>query len=166
MASIFREKSLERIQSPEELNDYIQVSNPSVWMVLGAIVLLIVGVFVWSEVGVIEEKSPGAMVVRDGIATCYVAQDRAEEVAPGDTVRVDATAGHDGAEGVIMEANDQPVATSALADAVGKALGSNVFGSSAWAAEFSVSLSIEDGVYSAEVVTESYHPIALLLGGA
>lgn len=166
MASVFREKSLERIQSPEQLNDYIHVSNPSVWMILGAIVLLLAGLLVWAGVGTIEERSPGALVVRDGVATCYVAQDRSGEVAPGDTVRVEASAGSQAATGVIMGVDERPVATSALADAVGAALGEDVFGSAAWASQYAVSGDIADGVYCVEVVTESYHPIALLLGGA
>ncbi len=166
MASIFREKSLERIQSPEDLNDYIHVSNPSVWMILGAIVLLLAGLLVWASVGTIEETSPGALVVRDGVATCYVAQGRSGEVAPGDAVHVRAS-GVDGAySGVVMGVADQPVSTAALADAVGAALGEDVFDSAAWAAEYSVSGEIPEGVYYVKVVTESYHPISLLMGGA
>ncbi len=166
MASIFREKSLERIQSPEQLNDYIHVSNPSVWMILGAIVALIVGVLVWAGVGIIEEKSPGALVVRDGVATCYVAQDRSGDVAPGDAVRVKTSAGQEAASGIVTQVADQPVSTSVLAGAVGDALGEDVFGTAAWAAEYAVSGDIPDGVYSADVVTASYHPFALLLGDA
>jgi hypothetical protein len=165
MASIFREKSLERIQSPEQLEDYIHVSNPSVWMVLGAIVLLLAGLLAWSAVGTIEEKSPAALVVRDGAATCYVAQDRSSDVAPGDAVRVEA-AGQDGQSGVIVEACEQPVSTSTLAGAVGQELGQDVFDGAAWAAEYSVSCDMADGVYRVEVVTASYHPFALLLGDA
>ena len=33
--SVFRQKSMDRIASPEQLNDDIRVSNPSVWVVLG-----------------------------------------------------------------------------------------------------------------------------------
>ena len=37
---IFREKSLKRITSPEELGDYLRVTSPTVWMVLAAGILL------------------------------------------------------------------------------------------------------------------------------
>ena len=30
---IFRKKSLDRISSPEQLNDYIRVANPGIWMI-------------------------------------------------------------------------------------------------------------------------------------
>ena len=33
---IFRKKSLDRISSPEQLNDYIRVANPGIWMILAA----------------------------------------------------------------------------------------------------------------------------------
>lgn len=44
---IFRQKSIEKITSPEQINDYIRVSNPSVWMVLAAVIVLLAGVCVW-----------------------------------------------------------------------------------------------------------------------
>ena len=34
MSNLFRKKSLERISSPEQLNEYVRVSTPSVWLVL------------------------------------------------------------------------------------------------------------------------------------
>ena len=39
--SIFRKKSLERVQSPEQLNDYIKVANPGVWLVLIAVIIFL-----------------------------------------------------------------------------------------------------------------------------
>ena len=47
MSKLFREKSLERIASPEQLNAYIRVSTPSVWLLLAAVVILLAGVCVW-----------------------------------------------------------------------------------------------------------------------
>lgn len=46
--SVFRNESLDRVNSPEELNDYIKVTSPSVWIVLSAIVLLLVGFIVFA----------------------------------------------------------------------------------------------------------------------
>lgn len=45
-STIFREKSLKKIASPEQMNDYIRVSSPSVWMVLTAVIVLLAGVCV------------------------------------------------------------------------------------------------------------------------
>lgn len=52
--SIFRKKSLEQISTPEQLDDYIKVTKPSVWVVLIATIILIAGVLVWAVFGKIE----------------------------------------------------------------------------------------------------------------
>ena len=49
--SIFRQKSIDRVSSPEELNDYIRVTTPSVWIVLIALVVLLLGMLAWSILG-------------------------------------------------------------------------------------------------------------------
>ena len=41
---IFRKKTLERISSPEQLTDYLHVTNPGIW-VLFAVIILLLGVF-------------------------------------------------------------------------------------------------------------------------
>ncbi len=52
--SVFRQKSLDRVSSPEQLNDYIRVTTPSVWLVMLALVLLLTGILVWSAVSRVE----------------------------------------------------------------------------------------------------------------
>ena len=52
--SIFRKKSLERVTSPEQLNDYIKVTTPSVWMILFATLALVVGILFWAVFGKIQ----------------------------------------------------------------------------------------------------------------
>ncbi len=53
-SSIFRKETLERISSPEQLTDYLRVTNPGIWIVLAGIVILLVGFFVWMSVDTIE----------------------------------------------------------------------------------------------------------------
>ena len=57
MSTIFRQKSMDRVTSPEELNDYIRVTNPSVWIVLIALVLLLAGMLTWSIFGRIQVQT-------------------------------------------------------------------------------------------------------------
>ncbi len=52
--SVFRKKSLDRVSSPEQLNDYIRVTTPSVWLVLAALLVLLVGMLAWSVLGTVE----------------------------------------------------------------------------------------------------------------
>ena len=70
--SIFRKKSLERVTSPEQLDDYIKVTTPSVWIILAATLILIIGVLVWAVFGKIrvntesgiKEVAPISYVIR------------------------------------------------------------------------------------------------------
>ncbi len=52
--NIFNEKSLERMNSPEQLRDFIQVTRPSIWIIVSAIVILLVGVMFWAIYGSVE----------------------------------------------------------------------------------------------------------------
>lgn len=53
-SGLFRQKSIQRVSSPEQLNDYIRVTAPSVWIVLIALVVLLVGILAWCVFGRIE----------------------------------------------------------------------------------------------------------------
>ena len=65
---IFREKTLERISSPEKLTEYLRVTNPGIWIVLGAVILLLGGLLIWSMIGTLETKSNVKIVVDNHIA--------------------------------------------------------------------------------------------------
>ena len=54
---IFRQKNVEKVQSPEQLNDYIRVDAPSAWLAVAACVLLLLGFLVWSVFGTVEARS-------------------------------------------------------------------------------------------------------------
>ena len=51
---LFRQKSMERISSPEELHDYMRVTSPRLWMILGAIAVLLIGFIVYASTAKIE----------------------------------------------------------------------------------------------------------------
>ena len=52
--SIFRQKSLDRISSPEEIDNYMRVTRPSLWLALGVIILLLAALILWSVTARIE----------------------------------------------------------------------------------------------------------------
>ena len=55
---LFRQKSLERISSPEALHDYLRVTNPRLWMLLSAIAALLAGFLVYASVATLENTMP------------------------------------------------------------------------------------------------------------
>ena len=63
---IFRKESLDQISSPEQLNDYLRVTNPAVWLVLTAVILLLAGMLLWASVASIDSFASGTGQVQDG----------------------------------------------------------------------------------------------------
>lgn len=50
---LFREKNVKRVSSPEELNDYMRVTSPSVWVILISVIILLAGFTVWGITGTV-----------------------------------------------------------------------------------------------------------------
>ena len=77
---LFREKSLEAIQSPEKLDDYLQVTSAGVWLVLGAVIALLVGVLFWSFLGRIRTGMNVAVEVSDEKCVCLIPYESLQKV--------------------------------------------------------------------------------------
>ena len=65
MSTVFREKTLSKVSQPEDLNDYIRVTRPSVWIVLAAMVLLLIGIVVWMVFGSIDLHNQDGSVTKE-----------------------------------------------------------------------------------------------------
>lgn len=65
---IFRQKNLAQMSSPEELNDILKVVNPSGWVILLSVFLILTGLFVWCLVGNVEKKINSSVEVSNGVA--------------------------------------------------------------------------------------------------
>lgn len=88
---LFREKNLERLESPEKLNDYLRVTSPGVWLVLATIIVLLIGVCIWGVFGRIEATTPAAVVTENGESKCLVPTGALEGVLKYRTVKLDGT---------------------------------------------------------------------------
>ena len=102
---LFRKKSLEKIKSPESLNDYVRVTDTGVWLIIAAIAALLIGTCVWGVFGHIDTAIPAAAVAKDGVVTCTAEDISAVEV--GMTVRLG------GSEGIVTAVGSDSVTVSA-----------------------------------------------------
>ena len=85
---LYRQKSMDRISSPEQLNDYLRVTNVSVWVILIAIIILLAGLILWSSIATIESYTEGSAQVQNGLMTIrFTDQQFAKEVKKGMPVR-------------------------------------------------------------------------------
>ena len=89
MSTLFRKKNLDRINSPENLNEYIVVSNPRMWLVLAAVLMLLIGTVIWGIYGRMESVIEIHAMSEDHIAVCYVETTQIDYVHKGMPVRFD-----------------------------------------------------------------------------
>ncbi len=88
-AHLYRKESLQSIQSPEQLNDYLRVTNPSVWVLLIAVILLLAGMLVWASFTDIDSVARGVGEVKSGEMVIRFSEDTAaRQVEPGMSVTV------------------------------------------------------------------------------
>ena len=131
--TVFRKKALERMSSPEQLTDYLCVTNPGIWVLLAAVILLLGALFAWSAIGTLETSASVRVIVEEHVA--QVVSKGGEGLAEGMPLRV---------------AAQESVIAATSVDEFGR-----VFG----VAE----VALPGGVYDGTVVVERTKPIDFLL---
>ena len=132
---IFRKKIIDRISSPERLTEYLQVTNPGIWLVLLITILLLAGIFVWSAIGILETGTDVAVVVQDHAAV--VVSSGGVDIASGMPLRI---------------AGQEYVIAFTKKDEYGRVSGF-------------AEVNLPDGTYEATLVVEQVNPISFLLSG-
>ena len=134
---LFRKKSLEKVKSPENLDDYIQVSNPGVWLLLVSVIVLLAGVCVWGIFGHIDSTVETSVHTENGAVSCYIEEASAASVQTGMTVRFG------NYEAVITEIRSL--------DMLG------------YSCTLQPEQTVPDGFYEGKVIVESYKPLSFVL---
>lgn len=155
--TVFRQSSVDRMNSPEQLNEYIRVARPGVWLVLAAVVLLLLGVVVWGVFGTVKSVVGGA-VIADGTSDpyCYIRVSDMEKIKPGMTM----TIGEDDVEATIVSVSGD--SHEATADET-RIL--EIMDSDAGELYFTVEIDAEDlepGIYRGEIVVEEIRPMTFV----
>lgn len=92
--ALFRQKALDKLRSPEQLDEIMVVTSPQGWLVLGTVLALIVAALVWSAVASIEMSVRGQGALVSGpseselSSVLYVSLFDAYQIEPGMTVHV------------------------------------------------------------------------------
>ena len=87
-SSIFNKKATEKLRSPDDLDKYVRVTSPSVWVVLVACMFLIVGLLAWGVFGAVTTNVTTTGTVVNGQAICLLPTDKAAEVKAGNVANV------------------------------------------------------------------------------
>lgn len=152
---LFKKSNVDRVTSPEQLQDYVRVANPGLWMALSAIVILLIGVVFWGFIGKIDTTMATAIVTDHGETVIYVGESDAEKIAVGMTVRSEEK------EYKITAIAKTPIKVDgSLTDYAIHASGLTV---GEWVYEVSIDGEHSDGVQKADIVIESISPISFIL---
>ncbi len=153
---LFREKSLEAVESPESLNDYLRVTSPDVWLVMAAVITLLIGAILWGIFGHIRTTAQVAVVIGNEQSICYVPYSEASDVMAQGTV--------------MLEGKAYPLDTDADCeiqlipeDASLRLLRAGGLSAGDLVILIPVDTDLAEDIYSGTVVTEDLRPISLLL---
>ena len=117
--SIFNKKATEQLLTPDDLHQYVRVTNPSVWVALAACVALIVGLLMWGIFGTVTTNitTSGTVVTEiaeDGtkrpVAVCFLNAEDHQRVHKGDFASVD------GVKMSVDRLEDTPISTGEAKD--------------------------------------------------
>ena len=155
-STIFREKSLEKISSPEQMNDYIRVSSPSVWMVLTAVIVLLAGACVWGMFGHLDTAVQTGGVCTNGRLTVFVGEEDHDKIGENAVISVD------GVEYAVAEITNAPIRVDDQIDPYVVHLAGFTEGD--WVYRLYADVpGLADGVYAASVITERVRPLDFVL---
>lgn len=143
------EKKLNKVDSPEQLNEYIRLSNPGAWIIMIGFALLLAGFCVWIAFGIIETKIE-TVAVSDNLSTClYVKEDDMPKIKAGMPVRL-----KDVEDTFEIAAFDQtPVKVTEELDEYIRYMGNLHIGE--WAYKCTLDKTINGGIYGADIIIES-----------
>ena len=87
--SIFNKKATEKLRSPDDLDKYVRVTNPSVWVILLACIALLIGLFSWGFFGTVASSVTVTGTCEDGVAMCLLSAEDASKVHVDDAATID-----------------------------------------------------------------------------
>ncbi len=150
---IFRKKNMEQIASPEQLDDYIHVSNPSAWVVISAFAVLLIGICIWGIFGKLDTViSVAAAKEAEGVV-CYVRESDYQKIEIGMTVEINSEAF------VITEIEKTPVLVDPSIPEYAKHIGTLNDGEWIYIVRTDCGMGVVGEIFSAEIIIERINPL-------
>ena len=153
---ILTKNSGEKVTSPEELNDYIKVTNFSIWLILAVVIIMASSVFVWAFVGSLHTSVKATGIAEKGVITCYLPSDS------GAAAGNDVTAG--GTFGKVVSVSNPPLSEKAVSEKYDEYTAYRL-NLSDW--NYEVIINAEgcpDGLVTVNIITGSVKPISFITG--
>jgi len=152
---LFRQASLNHMTSPEQLNQYIKITNPSIWLILLAVIILLASLLVWSAFGALPTTIAETGYVENGVMTCYVAD--VSEIKPGMQVKIGDQ------PGTVASISDTPYSSREISEHYSDDYTIHMLGIGDW--DYAVTVNapgVKDGLVEATIITGEVHPISFI----
>lgn len=143
------------VTSPEQLNDYVRVSQLSVWLFLAAVIVLLAGFFVWGFLGRLDTTYLCPAAADGSRLLCYVDESRQAALEQLQSVTVE------GQEYPVVSVSPQPVQADSLSPYMRHVSGLDA---DDWVYVVTAEAGLPDGVYEAVIHAGSVKPISFLVG--
>lgn len=160
-SSIFNEQARKRLQTPDDLDRYVRVTSPSVWVALAAVLALVMGLLAWGIFGSVATTVEAKAVCIDGMTICLLDSDQVKRVHEGDQAYAE------GETTKVAIVNNYPLSAKEVAEFLPTdyLIETMMPGKWAFAVFLEDDISTAEGVpYSVSIVTERVSPLSLVLG--
>lgn len=163
--NLFKKSSMERITSPEKLNDFIKVANPTSWMIILAALAIIAGLLCWGIFGQLNESVQFNGYLKDGQLYCYAQGGLDDQLTEGMKASISPQGAGETMNGRIVSVAEHPLSF----DEASRDITSDYMLSSLGITGWNIAVVIEadaplyEGVvYTVSVVTDTYRPIEMV----
>lgn len=154
--SVFRRRAMEHISSPEQLNDYIRVASPRMWVAIIALAVFLTGALVWAAFGHIDSTVYGVALVEKGSCILYIAQKDVTYIGSGNAVEIEDR------QTSLISLSPEPFTVTESMSEYARSVGDFSIGE--WISSASVEpIDLPDGIYPASIVEERVSVLSLLL---
>ena len=152
---LFRAKNMERIESPESMNDYLQVTSPGVWLVLSTVIIFLIGVCIWGVFGHIDSTAKVAVVATEDETLCLVPEEALKSAIYNQSIKIE------GKDYNLAPSTLDPIIISESTNVYWLLAGDLSVGDIVY--KIPLSQQMPKGVYSGTIVTETLTPLSQLL---
>ena len=155
--NLYREKTVDKFTSAEELNHYTKANHPSLWIFLSALLCVAVGFLIWTFVGDIAISVYGSTSVENNVATIFIRSKDAERVKAGQEIEINGSIFT-----VKYKESESYKLTQELIDNNKYLVELGGFSLGDWLTRVYSDANISNGSYKAEITIERVKPIKFI----
>lgn len=156
--SLFKTHQINKVNSPEQLNDYIKTATPSSWLIVAAAIILLTSVLIWATFGSLNTTVTVKGIADGAKVVCY--SENTSNIKVGDAVKVGSN------DGKVVSVSAKPISyaqAQETIDADEYTMYCLALGEWNYVIEIELQNANAEGFVNAVVVTESTNPISFIL---